>query len=88
MKVTQMLFAFLFPNYLVLITVVSLLAAAIAYGLTFAYFQRTFYSLAETKYTSDVITSFVVSILTFYTVILIVFIFFECEKAKYGLKFK
>lgn len=83
-----MIFALFFPNYFVLITVVSLLAAILSYGLTFAYFQRAFYSIAETEYTSNVITSVVVSILTLSTGILIVFIFFECEKAEYGLKFK
>ena len=88
MKVPQMLFALLFPDYLVLITVVSLLAAAIAYGLTFAYFQREFYLIADENYIVDMFISALVAILTFFMVFPFIVTFFMCEKAKYGLKFK
>lgn len=83
-----MIFALLFPDYFVLITVVSLLAAILNYGLTFAYLQRRFYYTADIEYTPDVVFSVFVSVMTFCTVFPLIVTFFGCEIAKYGLKFK
>ncbi len=88
MKVPQMLFALLFPDYLVLITVVSLLAAILSYGSVFANLQKQFYESAKVDYEADMLVAIILSVPVLICPPVILLPVYLIDFMKDGLKFK